>query len=50
MTTALPLTPADALDAALRGTAHSLGLGRIEGDSPAAIHFALTLLLPRGGK
>jgi diacylglycerol kinase family enzyme len=40
MTTALPSRPADALDAAPRGTARRVDLGRIEGDSPAAIHFA----------
>ncbi|MFE2266683.1 diacylglycerol kinase family protein [Streptomyces griseosporeus] len=40
MTTALPSRPADALVAAPRGTARRVDLGRIEGDSPAAIHFA----------
>ncbi|MFJ8196833.1 diacylglycerol kinase family protein [Streptomyces sp. NPDC096152] len=36
----LPLAPADALDAALRGTARHIDLGRIEGDGLAATHFA----------
>ncbi|MBK3572849.1 phosphatase PAP2 family protein [Streptomyces sp. MBT65] len=36
----LPLTPVDALDAALSGTPHRLDLGRIEGDGLAATHFA----------
>ncbi|MDX3802413.1 diacylglycerol kinase family protein [Streptomyces sp. AK04-3B] len=36
----LPLTPTDALDAALRGTPHRLDLGRIEGDALPATHFA----------
>ncbi|MFF7755299.1 diacylglycerol kinase family protein [Streptomyces sp. NPDC007971] len=36
----LPLSPADALDAALRGTPHRFDLGRIEGDGLAATHFA----------
>ncbi|MEU0004243.1 diacylglycerol kinase family protein [Streptomyces sp. NPDC006314] len=36
----LPLAPADALDAALRGTAHRVDLGRVEGDGLAATHFA----------
>ncbi|WP_333777303.1 diacylglycerol kinase family protein [Streptomyces sp. IBSBF 3136] len=36
----LPLAPADALDAALRGTAHRVDLGRIEGDDLAPTHFA----------
>ncbi|MCX4405613.1 MULTISPECIES: diacylglycerol kinase family protein [unclassified Streptomyces] len=36
----LPLTPATALDAALSGTPHRLGLGRIEGDGLASTHFA----------
>ncbi|MFI1507916.1 diacylglycerol kinase family protein [Streptomyces sp. NPDC020597] len=36
----LPLTPTDALDAALRGTPHCLDLGRIEGDALPATHFA----------
>ncbi|MEU6688400.1 diacylglycerol kinase family protein [Streptomyces sp. NPDC046832] len=36
----LPLAPADALDAALRGTAHRIDLGRIEGDGLPPTHFA----------
>ncbi|MBK3563255.1 diacylglycerol kinase family protein [Streptomyces sp. MBT62] len=36
----LPLTPADALTAALSGTPHRLDLGRIEGDGLASTHFA----------
>ncbi|MEU6534386.1 diacylglycerol kinase family protein [Streptomyces sp. NPDC047000] len=36
----LPLTPADALDAALRGTATRVDLGRIEADGLAPTHFA----------
>ncbi|MEU4038755.1 diacylglycerol kinase family protein [Streptomyces collinus] len=36
----LPLAPADALDAALRGTAHRVDLGHIEGDGLAPTHFA----------
>lgn len=36
----LPMAPADALDAALRGTAHRVDLGRIEGDGLAPTHFA----------
>ncbi|MDQ0956602.1 diacylglycerol kinase family enzyme/membrane-associated phospholipid phosphatase [Streptomyces sp. B4I13] len=36
----LPLSPTDALDAALRGTPHRLDLGRIEGDALPATHFA----------
>ncbi|MEU6770617.1 diacylglycerol kinase family protein [Streptomyces sp. NPDC046759] len=36
----LPLSPADALDAALRGTTRHIDLGRIEGDGLAATHFA----------
>ncbi|MGA5037191.1 diacylglycerol kinase family protein [Streptomyces capoamus] len=36
----LPLAPADALDAALRGTAHRVDLGRIEGDGLPPTHFA----------
>nr|WP_245235939.1 diacylglycerol kinase family protein [Streptomyces durhamensis] len=36
----LPLSPADALDAALRGTTHRVDLGRIDGDGLAATHFA----------
>lgn len=36
----LPPAPADALDAALRGTPHRVDLGRIEGDGLAATHFA----------
>ncbi|WP_460106401.1 bifunctional phosphatase PAP2/diacylglycerol kinase family protein [Streptomyces sp. YKOK-J1] len=36
----LPLAPADALDAALRGTARRVDLGRIEGDGLAPAHFA----------
>ncbi|MET8949059.1 diacylglycerol kinase family protein [Streptomyces sp. NPDC004542] len=36
----LPTAPADALDAALRGTPHRVDLGRIEGDGLAATHFA----------
>ncbi|RPK38012.1 Diacylglycerol kinase [Streptomyces sp. ADI92-24] len=35
----LPLTPADALGAALSGRAHRIDLGRIEGDSLPATHF-----------
>lgn len=36
----LPLSPVDALDAALRGTVHSVDLGRIEGDGLPTTHFA----------
>ncbi|MFC9284166.1 diacylglycerol kinase family protein [Streptomyces collinus] len=36
----LPLAPADALDAALRGTPHRVDLGHIEGDGLAPTHFA----------
>ncbi|MGW2485599.1 diacylglycerol kinase family protein [Streptomyces sp. NPDC001606] len=36
----LPLSPADALDAALRGTTHRVDLGLIDGDGLAATHFA----------
>ncbi|MGV9558787.1 diacylglycerol kinase family protein [Streptomyces sp. NPDC003522] len=36
----LPLDPADALDAALRGTPHRLDLGRVQGDDLPATHFA----------
>ncbi|MET7571763.1 diacylglycerol kinase family protein [Streptomyces sp. NPDC005492] len=36
----LPLTPTDALDAALSGTPHRLDLGRIEGDGLTPTHFA----------
>ncbi|MFF2200026.1 diacylglycerol kinase family protein [Streptomyces sp. NPDC058145] len=36
----LPLAAADALDAALRGTARRVDLGRIEGDGLAPTHFA----------
>ncbi|MFD9323829.1 diacylglycerol kinase family protein [Streptomyces sp. NPDC060053] len=36
----LPLSPTDALDAALRGTPHRLDLGRVEGDGLTATHFA----------
>lgn len=36
----LPLAPADALDAALRGTPHRVDLGRIEGDGLPPAHFA----------
>ncbi|MFG2481106.1 diacylglycerol kinase family protein [Streptomyces fagopyri] len=36
----LPLSPAEALGAALRGTAHPLDLGHIEGDGLPATHFA----------
>ncbi|QFZ73045.1 phosphatase PAP2 family protein [Streptomyces fagopyri] len=36
----LPLSPAEALEAALRGTSHPLDLGRIEGDDLPATHFA----------
>ncbi|GGW81621.1 hypothetical protein GCM10010503_68650 [Streptomyces lucensis JCM 4490] len=36
----LPLAPADALDAALRGTVHRVDLGRVEGDGLAPTHFA----------
>ncbi|MFD9098959.1 diacylglycerol kinase family protein [Streptomyces collinus] len=36
----LPLAPADALDAALRGTARRVDLGHIEGDGLAPTHFA----------
>ncbi|MGW5284900.1 diacylglycerol kinase family protein [Streptomyces collinus] len=36
----LPLAPADALDAALRGTPHRVDLGHIEGDDLAPTHFA----------
>lgn len=36
----LPLTPADALDAALRGTARRVDLGRVEADGLAPTHFA----------
>ncbi|MGW2822765.1 diacylglycerol kinase family protein [Streptomyces sp. NPDC001443] len=35
----LPPTPADALDAALRGTPHHIDLGRVEGDGLASTHF-----------
>ncbi|MFD0020601.1 diacylglycerol kinase family protein [Streptomyces sp. NPDC058382] len=35
----LPLSPADALDAALGGTPRPIDLGRIEGDSLPATHF-----------
>ncbi|MEV5803581.1 diacylglycerol kinase family protein [Streptomyces collinus] len=36
----LPLAPADALDAALRGTPHRVDLGHIEGDGLRPTHFA----------
>ncbi|MDR6978315.1 diacylglycerol kinase family enzyme/membrane-associated phospholipid phosphatase [Streptomyces sp. 3330] len=36
----LPLSPTDALDAALRGAPHRLDLGRVEGDDLTATHFA----------
>ncbi|MEU9391887.1 diacylglycerol kinase family protein [Streptomyces sp. NPDC048324] len=36
----LPLSPVDALDAALRGTEHRVDLGRVEGDGLPATHFA----------
>ncbi|MGW5773478.1 diacylglycerol kinase family protein [Streptomyces longwoodensis] len=36
----LPLAPADALDAALRGTPHRIDLGRIEGDGLPSTYFA----------
>ncbi|GGX93062.1 diacylglycerol kinase family protein [Streptomyces fructofermentans] len=36
----LPLSPADALDAALGGTVRRVDLGRIEGDGLRATHFA----------
>ncbi|MEU0040979.1 diacylglycerol kinase family protein [Streptomyces sp. NPDC006333] len=36
----LPLSPAEALEAALRGTSHALDLGHIEGDDLAPTHFA----------
>ncbi|MFI9150368.1 diacylglycerol kinase family protein [Streptomyces sp. NPDC053367] len=36
----LPLAPAEALDAALRGAVHHVDLGRVEGDGLAATHFA----------
>ncbi|WP_374114632.1 diacylglycerol kinase family protein [Streptomyces cellostaticus] len=36
----LPSAPADALDAALRGTTRRVDLGRIEGDGLAPAHFA----------
>ncbi|WP_405624970.1 diacylglycerol kinase family protein [Streptomyces sp. NBC_00016] len=36
----LPLSPVDALDAALSGAPHRLDLGRIEGDGLTATHFA----------
>ncbi|MFD9391047.1 diacylglycerol kinase family protein [Streptomyces sp. NPDC060000] len=36
----LPLSPTDALDAALRGTPHRIDLGRVEGDGLTATHFA----------
>ncbi|WP_329292219.1 diacylglycerol kinase family protein [Streptomyces sp. NBC_01455] len=36
----LPLSPAEALEAALRGTSHPLDLGHIEGDDLPATHFA----------
>ncbi|KUN90359.1 diacylglycerol kinase [Streptomyces bungoensis] len=36
----LPLAPADALDAALRGTPHRVDLARIEGDGLPPTHFA----------
>ncbi|MET8165874.1 diacylglycerol kinase family protein [Streptomyces sp. NPDC005329] len=36
----LPLSPTDALDAALRGAPHRLDLGRVEGDGLTATHFA----------
>ncbi|MFE3267522.1 diacylglycerol kinase family protein [Streptomyces sp. NPDC059215] len=36
----LPLSPAEALEAALRGTSHPLDLGHIEGDGLPATHFA----------
>ncbi|MFF7972473.1 diacylglycerol kinase family protein [Streptomyces sp. NPDC007905] len=36
----LPPDPADALDAALRGTAHRVDLGRMEGDGLPPTHFA----------
>ncbi|AVV48057.1 diacylglycerol kinase family protein [Streptomyces sp. ID05-04B] len=36
----LPLSPTDALDAALRGTPRRIDLGRIEGDALPASHFA----------
>ncbi|MEV6484022.1 diacylglycerol kinase family protein [Streptomyces sp. NPDC051576] len=35
----LPLTPTDALDAALSGTPHRIDLGRIEGDGLTPTHF-----------
>ncbi|WUW18279.1 diacylglycerol kinase family protein [Streptomyces sp. NBC_01465] len=37
----LPLTPADALHAALSGAPHRLDLGRIEGDGLSPTHFAV---------
>ncbi|MGW2830291.1 diacylglycerol kinase family protein [Streptomyces sp. NPDC001286] len=36
----LPLSPVDALDAALHGAVHRVDLGRIEGDGLPATHFA----------
>ncbi|MFI0165716.1 diacylglycerol kinase family protein [Streptomyces sp. NPDC017095] len=36
----LPLSPAGALDAALRGAVHRVDLGRVEGDGLPATHFA----------
>ncbi|MFH0176479.1 diacylglycerol kinase family protein [Streptomyces cacaoi] len=36
----LPLSPTDALDAALRGAPRRLDLGRVEGDGLTATHFA----------
>ncbi|MFJ5273499.1 diacylglycerol kinase family protein [Streptomyces sp. NPDC088358] len=36
----LPLSPAEALEAALRGTSHPLDLGHIEGDDLTPTHFA----------
>ncbi|MFI8231076.1 diacylglycerol kinase family protein [Streptomyces sp. NPDC085900] len=36
----LPLSPVDALDAALNGAVHRVDLGRIEGDGLPATHFA----------
>ncbi|MGW0871048.1 diacylglycerol kinase family protein [Streptomyces sp. NPDC002740] len=36
----LPLSPTEALDAALRGTPHRIDLGRVEGDGLTAAHFA----------
>lgn len=36
----LPLSPTEALDAALRGAPHRIDLGRVEGDGLPATHFA----------